>query len=88
MLGSRPMNAGAAMNKRVQVILEQAKALSADDRAALAAGLLDSLKPMTRSVASDWTEEVIVRAEAYERGELSSEDAATVLGEARGRLQR
>ena len=76
------------MNKRVQVILEEAKALSAEDRAALAAELLDSLKPMTRSVANDWTEEVLARAEAHERGELSSEDAAAVLGEARNRIKR
>ena len=76
------------MNKRVQVILEEAKALSAEDRAALAAELLDSLKPMTRSVANDWTEEVLARVEAHERGELSSEDASAVLDEARDRLKR
>lgn len=76
------------MNKRVQVILEEAKALSAEDRAALAAELLDSLKPMTRSVANDWTKEIRARAEAHERGELSSEDASAVLDEARDRLKR
>ena len=82
------MNAGAAMNKQVQVILEEAKALSADDRAALAAELLDGLKPMTASVVNDWTKEIRARVEAHERGELSSEDASAVLDEARHRMDR
>ena len=82
------MNAGAAMNKQVQVILEEAKALSADDRAALAAELLDGLKPMTASVVNDWTKEIRARVEAHERGELSSEDASAVLDEARDRMDR
>jgi putative addiction module component (TIGR02574 family) len=79
---------GAAMNKRVQVILEGAMALSVDDRAALAAELLDSLKPMTGLVADDWAAEMKARAEALERGELSSEDATAILSEARDRLKR
>lgn len=73
--------------QRIEIILQQAAALPAADRAVLVSELMDSLHPMTSAVANDLSTEIATRIDAYDRGELATEDAADVLRDARARLK-
>ncbi|HWK49306.1 MAG TPA: addiction module protein [Steroidobacter sp.] len=66
---------------------EQARALSAEDRAKLAESLLESLHSPISDVEQAWTEEIEQRIAAFDRGEISAYSAEDVFADAR-RLSR
>jgi len=67
---------------------EQAKSLSADERAQLAEALLASLRDAPLAdIEAAWEREIEERAAAYDRGELQTISAQDVFAEAR-RLAR
>jgi putative addiction module component (TIGR02574 family) len=62
----------------------QAKALSPEERAALAESLLDSLRDAPiAEIEAAWEREIEERAAAYDRGELKTISAEDVFSEAR-----
>ena len=76
------------MSDMLKDLEEQARSLSAEERARLAQVLLDSLReePLT-DVEAAWEREIEQRVAAYERGELQTVAAEDVFAEAR-RLTR
>ncbi|WP_116807629.1 addiction module protein [Steroidobacter cummioxidans] len=66
---------------------EQARALSAEDRAKLAESLLESLHSPISDVEKAWTEEIEQRIAAFDRGGISAYSAEDVFADAR-RLSR
>jgi putative addiction module component (TIGR02574 family) len=62
---------------------QQARALSADDRARLAEVLLESLQGTLSDVEAEWKREIEERVAAYDRGELPAFPAEDVFAEAR-----
>nr|WP_298725023.1 addiction module protein [uncultured Steroidobacter sp.] len=66
---------------------EQARALSAEDRAKLAETLLESLHSPISDVEKAWAEEIEQRLAAFDRGEISVYSAEDVFADAR-RLSR
>lgn len=75
------------MSTSLQQILEQARALSAEDRAKLAETLLESLQSPISDVEKAWAEEIEQRIAAFDRGEMSAYPAEDVFADAR-RLTR
>ncbi len=77
-----------AMSATLKELEQQAKALTAEERAQLAEVLLESLRdaPVTEIEAA-WEHEIQQRAAAYDRGELQTFSAEDVFAEAR-RLAR
>lgn len=76
------------MSTTLKELEEQARSLSAEERARLAEMLLESLReaPLAEIEAA-WDREIEARAAAYDRGELQTFSAEDVLAEAR-RLAR
>ncbi len=76
------------MSTTLKELEQQARSLSAEDRARLAEMLLESLReaPLAEIEAA-WDQEIEQRAAAYDRGELQTFSAEDVLAEAR-RLAR
>lgn len=73
------------------VVLQQALALDADDRAYIAEALEQSLSPSdfaTPEIAEAWAAEIERRAAAYEQGEMPAEDWRTVIARLRQSAQR
>lgn len=68
-------------------IEEQARALSAEERAKLAESMLESLHAPVSEVEAAWAEEIERRVAAFDRGEIPSYPAEDVFAEAR-RLSR
>lgn len=68
-------------------IEEQARALSAEERAKLAESMLESLHAPVSEVAAAWAEEIERRVAAFDRGEIASYPAEDVFADAR-RLSR
>jgi putative addiction module component (TIGR02574 family) len=66
---------------------EQARALSAEDRAKLAETLLESLHSPISEIENVWAEEIQQRIAAFDRGEISAYPAEDVFADAR-RLSR
>lgn len=64
-------------------ILEQARSLSADDRARLIETLLESLHAPISEVEKAWAEEIEQRLAAFDRGELPAYSADDVYADAR-----
>jgi putative addiction module component (TIGR02574 family) len=75
------------MPTSLKQILEQARALSAEDRAKLAETLLESLHPPIADVEKAWAEEIEQRLAAFDRGEISAYSVEDVFADAR-RLSR
>ena len=75
------------MSASLEQIEEQARALSAEERAKLAESLLESLHSPVSEVEAAWAEEIERRVAAFDRGELPSYPAEDVFAEAR-RLTR
>lgn len=75
------------MSASLKQIEEQARALSAEDRARLAESMLESLHVPVSEVEAAWAEEIERRVAAFDRGEIPSYSAEDVFGEAR-RLTR
>lgn len=67
------------MSRASRDILTQALGLPLDERAKIAADLLESLHDAEEQVASAWAAEIRDRVEAARAGELESTDWRTVL---------
>lgn len=75
------------MSASLKQIEEQARALSAEERAKLAESMLESLHAPVSEVEAAWAEEIEHRVAAFDRGEIPSYPAEDVFAEAR-RLSR
>lgn len=75
------------MSTSLKQIEEQARALSAEDRAKLAESLLESLQVPLSDIEKAWGEEIEQRIAAFDRGEISAYPAEDVFADAR-RLSR
>lgn len=74
----------ATMAASLSDVEQQARSLSADDRARLAELLLESLRAESLSdVEAAWSREISERVAAYDRGELQEHSAEDVFAEAR-----
>lgn len=71
------------MSTSLEQIKEQARALSAEDRAKLAESLLESLQPSVAAIKAAWAEEIERRVAAFDRGELAAYPAEDVFADAR-----
>lgn len=70
----------AASFKQIE---EQARALTADERAKLAESMLESLHEPLSDIESVWAGEIEQRVAAFDRGEFPSYPAEDVFAEAR-----
>lgn len=70
------------MSASLEQIEEQARGLSAEERAKLAESMLESLHAPVSEVEAAWTEEIERRVTAFDRGEISSYAAEDVFAEA------
>lgn len=75
------------MSTSLKKIEEQAKALSAEERAKLAESMLESLHAPVSEIEAAWAEEIERRVVAFDRGEIPAYAAEDVFAEAR-RLSR
>jgi putative addiction module component (TIGR02574 family) len=75
------------MSASLKQIEEQARALSAEERAKLAESMLESLQAPVSEIEAAWAEEIERRVAAFDRGEIPSYAAEDVFAEAR-RLSR
>lgn len=71
------------MSMSLEQIEEQARALSAEDRARLVEALLASLHSATSDIEKAWAEEIEQRIAAFDRGEISAYPAEDVFADAR-----
>jgi putative addiction module component (TIGR02574 family) len=71
------------MPDSLEQLEEQAKKLSAEDRAKLAQALLESLHPRVAEVAATWEGEISRRVAAFDRGEIPAYAAEDVFAEGR-----
>lgn len=76
------------MHRSVDQLLEQAKNLSPDDRAALIDALHDLASPADHEWEQAWIKECEDRLSALDRGEMQTYDFDEVMAEARARLKR
>ena len=77
------------MSSAAKKILEEALALSEDDRLRLAERLLDSVpRASAEEIAHAWDAEVMRRIEASERGETAARDWDEVVRELRAKYTR
>jgi len=72
------------MSALLQNIEDQARALSAEDRARLAESMLESLHTSIPEIEAAWAEE---RVNAFDRGEIPAYSAEEVFAEAYQNLQ-
>jgi len=70
------------MSASLKQIEEQAKALSADERAKLAESMLESLYAPVSEIEVAWDEEIERRVAAFDRGEIPAYPAEDVFAEA------
>ena len=70
------------MSTSLKQIEEQARALSAEDRAKLAESLLESLQLPLSDIERMWAEEIEQRIAAFDRGEISAYPAEDVFADA------
>jgi len=75
------------MSALLKNIQEQARALSAEERAMLAESMLASLHKPINDIEATWAEEVKDRVRAFDRGEIPSYSAEEVFAEAHRNLQ-
>jgi putative addiction module component (TIGR02574 family) len=71
------------MSSSLHQIEEQARSLSAEDRAKLAEFMLDSLYTSIEEIEAAWSEEIDLRVDAFEKGDISAYLAEQVFAEAR-----
>lgn len=71
------------MSVSLKHIEEQARALSAEERAKLAESMLESLHAPLSEIEAAWAEEIEQRVAAFDRGEIPSYAAEDVFAEAR-----
>lgn len=70
------------MSASLEQIEEQARELSAEERAKLAESMLESLHAPVSEVEAAWTEEIERRVTAFDRGEIPLYPAEDVFAEA------
>jgi len=75
------------MSSSLHQIEEQARSLSAEDRAKLAEFMLESLHTSIEEREAELSEEIALRIDTFENGNISSYSAAQVFAEARHILQ-
>ncbi len=75
------------MSALLKSIEEQARALSAEDRARLAESMLESLHTSIAEIEALWVEEIEERVSAFDRGEFPSYSAEEVFAAAHQTLQ-
>ena len=75
------------MNASIETLVEQAKALSPDEREALIAALQATLDPADPQWEAAWVKECEDRIAAVERGEMPLIDASHVMAEIRAQLR-
>ena len=71
------------MSTSLQQIEEQARALTAEERAKLAESLLESLQSPVSDIERAWAEEIEQRIAAFDRGEIAAYPAEDVFADAR-----
>ncbi len=71
------------MSASLKQIEEQARRLSAEERARLAESMIESLHSPLVEIEAAWAEEIERRVVAFDRGEISSYAAEDVFAEAR-----
>ncbi|WP_129776195.1 addiction module protein [Peristeroidobacter soli] len=71
------------MPTSLKQILEQARALSTEDRAKLVNSLLESPDSPQSDIEKAWAEEIEQRLAAFDRGEISAYPAEDVFADAR-----
>ena len=71
------------MSALLTQIEEQARSLSAEERAMLAETMLESLHSTNPEIQAAWDEEIASRLAALDRGEMPSFSADEVFAEAR-----
>ncbi len=76
-----------SMNERIEAIVAQARALSAEKREVLIAALQLTLDPPDPGWERAWLEECRDRIAAIERGEMKLIDGDEVMAQARARLR-
>ena len=75
------------MSSSLHQIEEQARSLSAEDRAKLAECMLESLRTSIEEIEAAWSEEIALRIEAFEQGDISAYSAEQIFAEAPQILQ-
>lgn len=76
------------MGEKVDILVEQARMLSAAERLDLIDRLLDGLEPAVDDIASAWARVAEERLESVRRGEMPTLDADEALADARARLAK
>ncbi|MFN9644558.1 MAG: addiction module protein [Cyanobacteriota bacterium] len=71
------------MTSPLRQIEEQARSLSAEDRAKLAERMLESLHASLEEIETAWSEEVAFRIQAFANGDISAVSAEQIFAEAR-----
>lgn len=71
------------MSSLLNQIEEQARSLSAEDRARLAESMLESLHTSIEEVELAWSEEIAARIKAFEKGDIPAYTAEQVFAETR-----
>lgn len=75
------------VSSALRQIEEQARSLSAKDRAELAERMLESLHTSLEDIEAAWSEEISARIEAFAKGDIPAVSAGQVFAEARQILQ-
>lgn len=71
------------MTASLKQIEDQARALSAEERAKLAESMLESLHSPLADIEAAWAQEIEQRVAAFDRGEIPAYPAEDVFAEAR-----
>lgn len=71
------------MSASLKQIEDQARALSAEERAKLAESMLESLHSPLADIEAAWAQEIEQRVAAFDRGEIPAYPAEDVFAEAR-----
>ena len=75
------------MSSSLHKIEEQVRSLPAEDRAKLAEFMLESLHTSVEEIEAAWSEEIALRIDAFEKGDIPAYSAEQVFAEARQILQ-
>ena len=71
------------MSNKTKTLIEQARALSPQDRIALVEEVLDSLDSADPDIDQRWAREASDRLAAYRRGELTAKDLSDIVAKYR-----
>jgi len=71
------------MSTETRTLIEQARALSPEDRNALVEDMLDSLDHADPAIVRLWAQEAADRVAAYRRGEVAAKDLSAIVAKYR-----